>query len=73
MPPIAKRKIGITIKIVRFFLFRNLSSERQVKARNPDATDAGGLITYLVQILPLCSISIEVETMRRTTASPRRA
>jgi hypothetical protein len=28
-------KNGINVKIVRFFLFRNLSSERQVKARNP--------------------------------------
>ena len=27
----------------------------------------------VVRILPLCSISIEVETMRRTTASPTRA
>ena len=40
------------IKAVRFFLVRNLSSERQVKARNPDATEAGGFITCLVRILP---------------------
>jgi hypothetical protein len=30
-------------------------------------------VFWVVRILPLCSISIEVETMRRTTASPRRA
>ena len=45
-------KNGIIIKIVRLFLFRNLGSERQVKARNPDATEAGGFITCLVRILP---------------------
>ena len=30
-------------------------------------------VFWVVRILPLCSISIEVETMRRTTASPTRA
>ena len=45
-------KTRIIVKVVGFFLFRNLSSERQVKARNPDATEAGGFITCLVRFLP---------------------
>ncbi len=35
-------KTRIIVKIVRLFLFRNLSSERQVKARNPDASSGVG-------------------------------
>ncbi len=42
-------KTRIIVKIIRLFLFRNLSSERQVKARNPDATEAAGFITRIVR------------------------
>jgi len=45
-------KTRIIVKVVSFFLFRNPSSERQFKASNPDATEAGGFIKHLVRILP---------------------
>jgi hypothetical protein len=45
-------KTRIIVKIVRLFLFLNLSSESQVKASNPDATEAAGFLTRIVRFLP---------------------